>query len=147
HDENSNSLLGEEIMGMPSTDADNIFEQLLQGLPPEIVRQATESKAFSRSRKIKSATELLRMVLMFAGLDMTEREVAANLLLTNPRLKSLSDQAVHKRLAGCEQWLKTILPKVISLENLPAVKSRRRIIVVDGTSVRAPGDKRASYRL
>ena len=134
-------------MGMPSTDADNTFEQLLQGLPADIVTLAIEFKAFTRSRKIKSATELLRAVLMFAGLDMTEREVAADLLLTNPRLKRLSDQAVHKRLSGCEVWLKAILPKMISLGELPVMSSGRRIIVVDGTAVRAPGDNKASYRL
>lgn len=134
-------------MRMPSTEADIIFEQLLQGLPADIVQLAIEFKAFTRSRKVKSATELLRAVLMFAGLDLTEREVAADLLLTNPGLKSLSDQAVHKRLAGCEIWLKAILPQMISLGELPEMSSGRRIIVVDGTAVRAPGDNKASYRL
>src|SRR5260370_32281627 len=70
---------GEETMIMPSTDPDTIFTELLQGLPIDIVEQAIEFKAFARSRKIKSATELLRVVLMFAGLDLTEREVAADL--------------------------------------------------------------------
>jgi len=134
-------------MGMPSTEADNTFDQLLQGLPPEIVEQAVELKAFRRSRKIRSATELFRMILMFAGLDMTEREVAANLLLTNPRLKQLSDQAVHKRLVGCDQWLKSILLRLIDMQPLPANSAGRRIIVVDGTSVRAPGANQTSYRL
>ena len=134
-------------MGMPSTAADNIFEQLLQGLPPEIVQQAVELKAFRRSRKIRSATELFRMILMFAGLDMTEREVAANLLLTNPKLRKLSDQAVHKRLVGCDEWLKSILLTLIDMQPLSANSRGRRIIVVDGTSVRAPGADQTSYRL
>jgi hypothetical protein len=134
-------------MGMPSTGADNIFEQLLQDLPSEIIEQAVELKAFKRSRKIKSAKELLRMVLMFSGLDMTEREVAANLLLTNPRLKRLSDQAVHKRLVNCDQWLKSILLSLIDMQPLRTNSAGRRIIVVDGTSVRAPGATQTSYRL
>jgi len=138
---------GEETMIMPSTDPDTIFTELLQDLPIDIVEQAIEFKAFARSRKIKSATELLRVVLMFAGLDLTEREVAADLILTNPRLDSLSDQAVHKRLASCQVWLKAILPKLIVREELPSFASGRRIIVVDGTAVAAPGANKASYRL
>ena len=134
-------------MQIPSPDPDTTFAELLQDLPPETQALAREFKAFARARKIKSAAQLLRAVLLFAGLDWTEREVTANLVLSDPDLKSLSDQSVHERLAACQPWLKALLPRLIARGPLPELPSGRRLLVVDGSTLTAPGQKKVSWRV
>jgi hypothetical protein len=63
-------------MQLPLTDADTLFEELLQDLPPETEQMARNFKAFVRAKKVKTPTQLLRMVLLYCGLDKTLREIA-----------------------------------------------------------------------
>jgi hypothetical protein len=50
-------------------DADTLFEQLLQDLPPKTIPLAREFKAFVRAKKVKTPEQLLRLVLLYCGLD------------------------------------------------------------------------------
>jgi hypothetical protein len=96
----------------PAPDPDTIFAQLLQDLPPETAQLARTFQAFTRARKIQTPEQLLRVVLLFAALDYSERAIAANLLLVDPRLGQLSNQAVRERLAACLPWLQALLDVV-----------------------------------
>jgi hypothetical protein len=58
---------------MPNIEAGKIFEEIMQELPEEIEKMAKEYKAIQRARKIKTAVELLRIVLMYSGLDKSLR--------------------------------------------------------------------------
>jgi DDE family transposase len=133
---------------MPSTpDPNNIFAELLQDLPSELLELAREFKAFTRARKIKTPTQLFRAVLLFSGLDFTEREVATNLVLVDPTIGGLSDEAVHQRMEACQPWLQALLPRLFGREKLPQLPSGLRLLVIDATSVAAPGQNRATHRL
>src|SRR5262245_3514388 len=133
---------------MPSTpDPNNIFAELLQDLPSELLELAREFKAFTRSRKIKTPAQLFRAMLLFSGLDLTEREVATNLVLTDPTIDGLSDEAVHQRLKACQPWLQALLPRLFGREKLPHLPSGLRLLVIDATSIAAPGQNRATHRL
>lgn len=77
---------------------DTTFERLLQELPPDYRELAIEFKAFSRSRKIKSPEQLLRVVLCYCGLDQALRETAGTFTLLEERI---SDTAIHQRLEAC----------------------------------------------
>ena len=61
-------------MQMPPTDPDTVFEDLVQDLPPETIAMAYEFHAFARARKIKTPQQLLRVVLLYCGLDQSLRE-------------------------------------------------------------------------
>lgn len=137
----------ESIMRLPAPDPDIIFAQLLQDLPPQLEEQAREFKAFTRARKIKSPAQLLRAVLLYAGLDYSEREVAANLLLSDASLSSLSDQSVRERLQASRVWIKSLLPQMISRPPLPQPPTGLRLLVIDTSTVTAPGAQRATFRL
>jgi hypothetical protein len=50
-------------MQLPSTDPDTLFEELLQDLLPTTVQMARAFKAFVRPKKVKTAEQLLRVVL------------------------------------------------------------------------------------
>ena len=134
-------------MCLPRPDPDTIFAQLLQDLPPESQEMAREFKAFTRARKIKSPAQLLRAVLMFAGLDFTEREVAADLLLSDPTLKRLSDQAVRERLQACHLWVQALLPRMMGAGPVPELPSGLRLLVIDASDLTAPGEQQVSWRL
>jgi hypothetical protein len=51
-------------MPLPLTEADTLFEQLLQDLPSETIALAREFKAFARAKKVKTPEQLLRLVLL-----------------------------------------------------------------------------------
>ena len=72
---------------------DTQFEALLQDLPLELVDSAREFRAFTRARKIKTPQELLRVVLLYGGLDQSLRTVAGNLTLLGEQITDSSVMA------------------------------------------------------
>ena len=131
-------------MQMPSTDPDTLFADLLQDLPSETMAMAYEFKAFTRARKIKTPQQLLRVVLLYCGLDQSLREVAGTMTLLGPRL---TDSALAERLAACRPWVKALLPKMVAHRLLTSLPPERRCIVIDGSTVQAPGAHGIHYRL
>jgi hypothetical protein len=139
------SLTMKEIaMQLPPPDPDTLFEELLQDLPPETIDMAYEFKAFSRSRKIKTPQDLLRVVLLYCGLDQSQRQIAGNLALLGIRL---SDSAIAVRLEACRPWVKALLPKLLRGTELAGVAQGYRFIVIDGSTVQSPGATGTEYRL
>lgn len=131
----------------PSPDPNTIFAELLQDLPPDLAILAHQFKAFARARKIKTPAQLMRVILLFAGLDFSEREIAANLVLVDPTIKKISDQAVHDRLRACLPWMQALLPKLIQGEPLPSFPSGLRLLVIDASDITAPGQTKTTWRL
>lgn len=131
-------------MQLPHSDSDTHFEELLQDLPPETIDMAYEFKAFSRSRKIKTPQQLLRVVLLYCGLDQSQRQIAGNLALLGTRL---TDSAIAARLEACRPWVKVLLPKMLHPTALATVCPGYRLIVIDGSTVQSPGSKGIEHRL
>ena len=121
---------------------DTQFEALLPDLPVDLVASAREFHAFTRARKIKTPQELLRVVLLYCGLDQALRTVAGNLTLLAERI---TESSVRARLQTCEPWVKALLPSL--LPSLPALPTGYRLSVIDGSSVEAPGADGTDYRL
>jgi Transposase DDE domain len=130
----------------PSPDPNTIFAELLQDLPLETAVLAREFKAFTRARKIESPEQLLRVVLLFAALDYSEREVAANLTLTSPAISKFSGQAVRDRLIACLPWLQALLPKIIQRPAPPSLPLGMRLLALDASEISAPAE-RGTWRL
>jgi IS4 transposase len=105
---------------------------------------AFEFGAFTRSRAVRTPEELLRAVLLYCGLDYSLREVAANFTQVGRRL---SDEAVRGRLSACEPWLMAMLGKMLPRPDVEISRYTRRLILVDGTCIQAPGAKSSDYRL
>jgi hypothetical protein len=134
----------ETSMPQPPQDVDSLFEDLLQDLPPETVPLAREFKAFTRVRKVKTPTQLLRLVLLYCGLDRSLREVAGHFTLLVERI---TESAVAERLAACRPWVRALLPRLLGRPLLDAWLPRRRFLVLDGSGVQAPGARGTQYRL
>lgn len=129
-------------MPQPPQDVDILFEDLLQDLPPETVHMAREFKAFTRGRKVKTPVQLLRLVLLYCGLDQSLREVAAHFSLLE---EGITDSAVAARLVACRPWVRAVLARMVPPPTtLPA---QRRFLVIDASGLQAPGARGTQYRL
>jgi Transposase DDE domain len=126
------------------TDADTLFEQLLQDLPPETAQLAREFKAFVRAKKVKTPEQLLRLVLLYCGLDKSLREVAGTFTVL---YESITDQAVAERLRACGPWVKALLGQMLPLCAVSALPTGWRFVVIDASSIQAPGAKGTDHRL
>jgi hypothetical protein len=129
---------------MSPPDVDTMFEQLLQDLPPEVEQQARQFQAFARARKIRTPRQLLRVVLLYCGLDKCLRETAGHFTLL---YAPITDQAIAERLAACRPWVEALLPQMLSPRDLPRLEGVGRFLVIDGSQVQGPGAQGSQYRL
>ena len=72
---------------------DTRFEAFLQALPADYHEQAYEFKAFERARKIRSPLQLLELVMLYCGLDLSLSSCAGEIAHLQGYL---SDTAVKK---------------------------------------------------
>jgi hypothetical protein len=128
----------------PLAEADTLFEELLQDLPAEVAELAREFKAFTRGRKIKTPQQLLRVVLLYCGVDQSLREVAGNLTLLG---EQITDSSVITRLKACEPWVKALLKRMLPGLSELALPAGYRFRVLDGSSIEGPGANGTWYRL
>jgi len=131
-------------MQLPLTDPDTLFEELLQDLPPETVQMAREFKAFVRAKKVKTPGQLLRVVFLYCGLDKSLREVAGTFTAL---YESMTDQAVAERLRACGPWVKAMLRRMLPLSAVDTLPQGRRFVVIDASSIQAPGATGTDHRL
>jgi Transposase DDE domain len=131
-------------MQSPLTNADTLFEQLLQDLPPETLQLAREFKAFVRAKKVKTPEQLLRLVLLYCGLDKPLREVAGTFAVL---YEPLTDQSVAERLRACRPWVKAMLGQMLPMAAVARLPEGLRFVVIDASSIQAPGAKGTDHRL
>jgi hypothetical protein len=132
----------ETTMLQPPQDGDTLFEDVLQDLPPETVEMAREFKAFSRARKVKTPAPLLRLVLLYCGLDKSLRAVAGHFSVLEERI---TDSAVAARLEACQPWVRAVLTRMVPPPS--ALPAPRRFLVSEGSGIQAPGARGTQYRL
>lgn len=107
---------------------------------------AREHGAIRRLRVIRTAAQLLRLVLAYALSGLSLRSTAAWAEASGEA--SLSDVALLKRLRCCGPWLAALVGKLSSAANPEAAcGGSRRIVAVDATAICSPGGKDKKYRL
>src|SRR5262250_907488 len=131
-------------MQLPLTDPDTLFEALLQDLPPETAQMAREFKAFVRAKKVKTPEQLLRVVFLYCGLDKSLREVAGTFTAL---YEAITDQAVAERFRACGPWVQAMLRRMLSLAPGDPLLAGRRFVVIDASSIQAPGATGTDHRL
>jgi hypothetical protein len=101
-----------------------------------LTRSAREARAFLRPREVKSAVDLLRLVLAYClgrnGLRLTAAWAAA------VGLVDLSNVALLYRLRQCGDWLALLVSGVLA-DATPRPGANRLIRIVDATSVLKAG--------
>ena len=97
---------------------------------------ARETKAFVRPREIKTAVDLLRLILAYClgekGLRLTAAWAAAIGLV------DISNVALLQRLRNCGDWLTLLIGQVLATA-APAASGGRLIRIIDATSVPQAG--------
>lgn len=131
-------------MQLPAPDADTLFEELLQDLPAETMPMARAFKAFVRAKKVKTPEQLLRLVFLYCGLDKTLRETAGNFTLL---YESITDQSVAERLRACGPWMQALLRAMLRMPSEVVLPPGLRFVVIDASSIQAPGATGTDYRL
>lgn len=120
-----------------------LFEEFVHELPVDYQQMAYEFKAFCRVRKVRSVLQLLQLVMLYCGLDFSLRSCAGKFAEMQGYL---SDTAVKKRLLACVSWVKAMLTAVFGLGRV-VNNGHLRFVVIDGSTVQAPGADGTSYRL
>jgi hypothetical protein len=125
--------------------AETKWDDVLALLPADLEERAREHGAFCRAREIRSAGDLLRMVLYHAGYGRSTRQTAAWCYQVG--IGDLSYVAVWKRLVKCVGWLQWLLAWLLRSRfggsMLPGVAVR----LVDGSVLAGPGAKGSQWRL
>jgi hypothetical protein len=131
-------------MQLPLTDPDTLFEELLQDLPSETVQMARAFTAFVRAKKVKTPAQLLRVVVLYCGLDQPLREVAGTFTVL---YASMTDQAGAERLRACGPWGQALLRQMLPMAAVESLPTGRRCVVIDASSLQAPGATGTAHRL
>ena len=97
-------------MTKPNLPGEGTLDELLTYLPEGWDELAYELSAIIRERKVKSPTDLVRMVMHYSGLDSSLRESAGYFTLAQGRI---TDTAIRKRLLACGPWLRKLLARLL----------------------------------
>jgi hypothetical protein len=114
-------------------------------IPVNVEALAQETKALQRKRKVKSATDLLRMVLAYSLCDWSLRLVG--IWATVIGLAALSDVAVRKRLLNAQQWLGSIIGDWLQQRRLGLEERAVVLRLIDASHVSQPGSRGIDWRL
>lgn len=134
-------------------ETNNLFNEdwkvLIKFFPPGWMSKSRELGAFSRSRNIKSAKYLLRILLIHLAEGYSLRETTAIAAASN--LCDLSDVALLKRLKASSEWLRWMALEMVKntkLEVSPPKWLKGYIVKsIDGSIITEPGKTGGQWRL
>jgi len=125
------------------------FEKIIETLPVGWEEQAQEKGALTRSRKIKNATDLLKVLLLYLTVGGSFGKTSAMLKLTEEI--SLNKNALRERITKSVDWMKWLCENICRNAGLVVTKPKwlknRRICLIDATDEAINGSKNADYRL
>jgi len=113
-------------------------------LPKNWEEEARKQKALTRSRKIKTPEELLKLAFVhLLGCSLNETVKRSEHL----NIELISTTAFFKRFKTCEAWFAKLVQE-IGRDRWDSLAIRgRRILCVDATSLSKPGSKGTDYRI
>ena len=133
-----------ELQSHPLIDED--WEEVLSSIPVDLEQTAQETKALQRRREVKTASDLLRLVLAYSLCDWSLRLVGMWAFLI--KLGRLSDVAVMKRLKKAVPWLKELISALLKARRLELKAAHPvRVRIVDGSCISEPGSIGTDWRL
>jgi hypothetical protein len=121
------------------------WEQVIRILPADLEETAQAEQALRRRREVRSAQDLLRLVLAYALCDWSLRLVGA--WATVMGMGSLSAVAVRKRLQRARKWLGTLVVTYLFLVHLALARPDVQLRIVDATAISCPGSPGSDWRV
>jgi Transposase DDE domain len=122
-------------------------EVVKKRLPGELEVQARQLKAWSRQRELRSVSDLLRALLVYACCHFSFRELGMWALLKG--VGSLSERAWRKRLDRSRAWISWLLSELLGAHQTPSwmPTGAGRILLIDATRFKTPGGTGDDVRL
>jgi len=118
-------------------------------LPKGWQEQAKELGALTRQRKVKNASDLLRVLLIHVADGCSLRETAAR--GRQGRISDISDVALLKRLKGSSEWFRWMAMQLLRRRGIglkkPSWLSGYNVRSVDASTVSEPGSTGTDWRL
>jgi hypothetical protein len=128
---------------------DDWSKQVLPQLPANLQEQARDLKAFERSRKISSASDLLRGLLAYVYTAHSFQHLSMWSVLLGVADVSANDW--RKRLQKASAWLDWLLQEVLAVSSSVSPALVRagvsRILLIDGTHWKCFGPKGLVWRV
>lgn len=125
------------------------FEQVLELLPEGWEEKAKELGALQRSREIKTAEELLRLILLYLTEGKSFAGTSAIMRLSGEA--EMSKVAIFKRMRNSAGWLQWLCENIYRQNGITAKRPQwlknRNIILVDGTEDVKCGVRRQCFML
>ena len=125
------------------------FEQLLRFLPEGWEAKAKELGALKRAREIKSAEELLWLILLYLTEGRSFRGTSALMRLSGKQ--EISDVAILKRMRNSGDWLQWLCETIYRQAGLTVEKPQwlgnKNVKLVDGSEDVKCGVRRQCYML
>jgi len=123
------------------------WDELVKTIPDDLDASAQEYGALRRHREIKSAANLLRLVLIYATV-LSLRTTA--LWGVGLKLCNISRQAIEKRVLHSTAWLRHVLARLLkAVAPMPAGANGlvRRVLLRDATVISRPGSPGTEWRI
>jgi hypothetical protein len=116
-------------------------------LPRDLAAQARTLKAWSRKREVRSISDLLRALLVYACCQYSFRELGMWAVLKG--IGSLGERAWRKRLEQSRQWIAWLLGELLGVHQTPGwlPAGEGRVLVIDATRFKTPGGTGDDVRL
>jgi hypothetical protein len=112
----------------------------------ELEASARQANALLRRREIRSASDLLRLVLVYCEQDWSLRQLGVWAVLQG--LGYLSDVAILKRLRNCSSWLGYLLYTCLAQRRAQwAEQAGLRVRLRDATVINEPGSRGVNWRV
>ena len=125
------------------------FKKIMELMPIGWEEKAKELKAIERSRKIATAEELLRMILLYLTSGGSFGKTSAILRLTDEN--SLNKNAVYERIVKSRDWLKWLCENtsrnVGELVEKPEWLKDKKVCLIDASDVSKKGSNGSDYKL
>lgn len=121
------------------------WQVVCQFLPEGWEQAARETGALRRTRGIKDAETLLRVLLVHLADGCSLHETAVRVRAAG--WCGLSPVALFKRLRAAEQWLRWLAERLWRRPIVPTVPGTYRVRAVDATTVQEPGSTGTDWRV
>ena len=126
---------------------DDLWSLVLGLLPEDFEATARQCGVFQRKREIRSAQDLLRMILVYGVTDLSMQSVCA--WASSVGMASMSKPAFFYRMRRSSGWLMHLLEYVLrsrAAEELGEAEGLR-VKIVDATCVQGPGAEGTEWRI
>jgi hypothetical protein len=116
-------------------------------LPATLEEQARQLKAWQRKREVRSVSDLLRALLVYACCQYSFRELGMWAVLKG--VGSLSERAWRKRLDRCRAWIAWLLSELLGVHQTPVwlPQGAGRVLLIDATRFKTPAGTGDDVRL